>query len=108
MKIVTMCRGGHVRSVGLKFILRYSYGHDVIACGWEGNAAETREMLFKWADYIVVLMKGFEDYVPVEFRPKTFCYDVGEDVFGNPFHPQLQAALKGMIQKHGLFSTKVT
>lgn len=94
MKIVTMCFGGNVRSVGLKSLLHTKYGHDAVACGHSFNTLETRKMLFAWADYIVVMMKGFEEYVPSEFRHKTFLYDVGEDRYGNPFHPELQAQWK--------------
>lgn len=112
MKIVAMCQGGHVRSVGLKFLLRYTFGHDVIACGWEGNTEETRRMLFNWADAIVILQGVFISHVPPEFHNnpdgsrKLFCYDVGEDRFGTPFHPELQHMLLSMVQQHGLFLPK--
>lgn len=109
MKVVTMCQGGHVRSVALKYLLRYQNTppHDVIACGWEGNSPETRAMLFAWADVIVIMQLQF---VPEQFhtRPdgsrKLFCYDVGEDRFGTAFHPELQAMLKEMVTRHGIFA----
>ncbi len=112
MKVVTMCQGGHVRSVGLKYILRYKLGHDVIACGWEGNTEDTRRMLFAWADAIVIMQAAFISHVPQEFhdhadgRRRLFCYDVGEDRFGNPFHPDLQSMLQDMVDGHGLFLSK--
>ena len=105
-----MCQGGHVRSVGLKYLLRYGgYNCDVLACGWEGNTEATRRMLYGWADTIIVMQKQFADHVPAEFHTnadgsrKLFCYDVGEDRFGNPFHPELQATLKALVEGHGLF-----
>lgn len=110
MKVVTLCQGGNVRSVGLKYILSYKYRHDVIPCGWESNTAETRKMLFEWADKIVIMQPQMKQYVPEEFykdkngEQKIFCYDVGEDVFGYAFHPKLQAALNQLIEKHGLFN----
>ena len=112
MKILTVCRGGHVRSVGLKYLLHYGVEerHDVIACGYESNTQETREMLYSWADYIVVMQPHFAEYVPEKFHNsedgarKLFCYDVGEDRFLNPFHPELQGSLKQMITKHKLFT----
>jgi len=112
MKILTLCRGGHVRSVALKYLLHYNCEerHDVIACGWESNSQETREMLYGWADYIVVMTKDFAQYVPEKFHNKPsggrklFCYDVGEDRFMNPFHPEIQTMLKSMIKNHGLFA----
>jgi predicted protein tyrosine phosphatase len=66
-------------------------------------------MLFDWADYIVIMEPSFEKYIPEESknRPdgsrKLFCYDVGPDKYGNPFHPELQAKLLRMIKSHGLF-----
>ncbi len=112
MKVVTMCQGGHVRSVGLKYKLTYEYGHEVLACGWESNTPETRAMLFNWADVIVIMQSKFEQYIPAEFHNKPdgtrklYCYDVGEDNYHNPFHPSLQANLKHMIEAHGLFTKK--
>ncbi len=102
-----MCQGGQVRSVGLKFLLRYKYGHDVIACGYEANTPETLAMLFEWAEQIIILQPGFIEYVHKEYKWKTICYDVGPDNYGNPFHPGLQAILDGLITQHGFFNRKV-
>lgn len=108
MKVVTVCQGAHVRSVALKYLLTYKYSHEVLACGWESNTPETRNMLFEWADIIVIMQKKFEKYIPEKYRDdgdrrKLYCYDVGEDRYGNPFHPELQQMLIQMIEKHGLF-----
>jgi len=108
MKIVTTCQGGHVRSVALKYLLTYKYGHEVLACGWESNKEDTRNMLYEWADVIVIMQAEMEKYVDPKHhndgeRRKLYCYDVGEDVYGNPFHPTLQQSLDHMIQSHGLF-----
>jgi len=108
-RIVTMCQGGHVRSVALKYLLKYEHGHDVIACGWESNPLSTREMLFEWADFIVIMQPEFVRYVPKEYHNhgdgtrKLFCYDVGNDRFHNPFHSELQKMLRSMIVRHKLF-----
>ena len=111
-KVLTCCRGGQVRSVALKYLLSYwsESPCDVLACGVESNTEETRKMLYEWADYIVVMTPDFAQWVPKEFHEKNgkrklFCYDVGEDRFMNPFHPELQAMLKQMILNHGLFKT---
>jgi len=110
LKIVTVCHGGLVRSAGLKFLLRYKYGHDVVPCGTDSNSVELREMLFTWADYIVILEKSMEEYIPEKYKTnnsgasKLFVYDVGPDRFGYAFHPELQKMLDGMIQQHGLFN----
>jgi predicted protein tyrosine phosphatase len=103
MKILTVCQGGHVRSVGLKYLLRYKYGHDVLACGWEANSQETRDMLCEWADKVILLDKDFEKYINPKFKSKLFCYHVGNDIFGNPFHPVLLNILGCMIKAHKYF-----
>lgn len=67
-------------------------------------------MLYKWADYIIIMQSKFEKYVPDKYKfnesgeRKLFAYDVGEDRFGYAFHPELQKMLDGMIQNHGLFA----
>ena len=109
-----MCQGGHVRSVALKYILKYTYGHDVLACGWESNTLETREMLYNWADAIIIMQREFIRYVPEQHHNKPdgtrklFAYDVGPDNYGNPFHPGLQEQLRQMIRRHGLFNSPVS
>lgn len=109
-KVLCMCQGGNVRSVALKYLLHYGgMKLDALACGWESNTDNTRDMLFAWADYIIVMQPQFASRVPAAFHyqpggpRKLFCYDVGQDRFGNPFHPELQQMLKGMISGHKLF-----
>jgi protein-tyrosine-phosphatase len=104
MKILTMCQGGHVRSVAAKYLLKYKYGHDVIACGWESNSEATRDMLCAWADYIVIMQTEFKQFIPSQYHSKLFAYDVGPDHYGNPFHPALQRSIDSMIKRHGLFA----
>lgn len=113
LKIVTVCHGGNVRSVGLKFLLRYKYGHDAVALGTDGNSQEIKDILFGWADYIVLLEPSMEDVVEEEFKTKgdgsrkLFCYNVGPDRFGYAFHPELISILDTKIKEHGLFNTEI-
>ena len=110
LRILTVCQGGQVRSVALKYLLTYKHGHECLACGWQSNSAETRAALYAWADYIVVLQSEFAAHIPAEFHTradgsrKLFAYDVGEDRYGNPFHKELQSGLESMIAAHGLFA----
>lgn len=103
-KILTMCAGGNVRSVGLKFILRYKYGHESLACGQDANSSETIKMLSAWADYIIVLEPDYLKFVPSEFSSKTLCYNVGPDRFWYAFNPELLSILDEMIIKDGKFN----
>lgn len=103
-KILTMCSGGNVRSVGLKYLLKYKYGHEALACGQDANSAETIDMLCKWADYIIVMTDEYKKFVPETYKSKLLCYDVGPDRFGYAFHPELMGIADKLIQEHGLFS----
>ena len=89
MKAVCLCQGGNTRSVACGFVLKYSYGIDAIACGWEKNSPQTLEMLFNWADHIFIMQKEFEHFVPVDYHPKLHVIDVGPDVWFNSLHPDL-------------------
>ena len=109
-KVLTVCAGGHVRSVGLKYLLTYKYGHEALACGQDANSTETISMLAEWADYIIVMQPCYAPFVPEKYHKKEsgerklFCYDVGEDRYGYAFHPELQKQLVGIIEQHGLFN----
>lgn len=81
MKILTMCQGGNSRSVGMAFLLKYKYNIDAIACSWEKNSPETLDMLFKWADSILIMEASFEKFIPSEYKNKIIVTDVGEDVW---------------------------
>jgi len=103
-RIVTMCQGGEVRSVALKRLLGRGLGRDVIACGWEVNTLATREMLFAWADTIIILQSNMEEHVPEKYHNnpdgtrRLFCYDVGPDIWSSSHHPDLIARLIKMIE----------
>jgi predicted protein tyrosine phosphatase len=103
-KILTMCAGGNVRSVGLKYLLKYKYGHDALACGQDANPPETREMLCKWADYIIVMTENYFKEIPTEYHNKTLIYEVGPDTYGYAFNPELLTKADSLIVQHGLFN----
>lgn len=107
MKVLTICQGGHVRSVGMKYLLRYKYGHEAISAGWETVSSDTLRMLCDWADVVVIMQPKFERYISPDFKEKLLCYDVGEDNYGNPFHPILLGSLEKMIETHGVFNGSV-
>lgn len=97
MKILTICRAGIVRSGGLSRLLKERFGYwDTLQAGVETNSQETLDMLYKWADRILVTC---EDYmplegainkrVPIEYAYKTKLFPIGQDVFGNAYSPEL-------------------
>jgi len=94
-----MCQGGNCRSVGLAFVLKYSYGHDAIACGWERNDFDTIEMLSEWADRIFIVQSEFLAHVPIGFIDKVTVYELGPDVWFNSLHQDLLNKCNELIMK---------
>lgn len=111
MKIVTMCRGGNVRSVAAKMILYRYFGHEVIAIGADNTNNETKKFLFDWADKIVVMSPNFLSFLKIEeectleecvgtgciatwdYSHKSILLDIGNDVWGDPFNERLQTKI---------------
>lgn len=102
MKILTVCFGGNVRSVGMARFLKTQRGHDAIAMGWAYNSTETKAMLFAWADLIIVMTERMLVQVPPPLHDKTRVCDVGDDRYHNHMHPDLQAQCKAWVEKEGL------
>ena len=88
-RILTVCEGGNVRSVGLAYALK-SHGVDAIAASWRFNTKHTLNMLYRWADYIVVLQDEMKQHIPKMYQKKLRVMDVGPDRYGSAFHPELQ------------------
>jgi len=89
-KILTVCRQGLSRSVGLADILKLHFEPvDVISAGYFANTKETLEMIIGWADIIVVM----EPHMVRKLTEKThdnifnnkhvLVCDVGPDVYGH-------------------------
>jgi len=83
-RILCVCQGGNCRSVHLAYVLKYSYGVDALACGYEGNTHSTLEMLCGWSDYIIVVQPQMMSYIPERFQEKVRVFDVGPDRFFQP------------------------
>ena len=97
MKMVCMCQGGNSRSVACAYLLKYEYGHDALSLSWEKNEQATKNMLFDWADIIIVMQERFLYYVPSQYFDKTAVVDVGEDVWCNGLHPALLEKCRGIL-----------
>ena len=88
MRILTICRMGTVRSVAMAHVLKVK-GFDAIPAGVAANSPETLDMLSKWAELILVMYKPLTRGLNIKFSRKIRITDVGEDVWGNPLHPDL-------------------
>lgn len=105
LKVMTMCRGGNVRSATLAYVLKYKYHVDAVACGHEGNSKETRKMLCEWADYILVAELYMREFIDKEYQYKTHVYEIGADTWGMALHPDLIAKCDRLLQlDHNLVS----
>jgi hypothetical protein len=107
MKFLTICQGGNVRSVGMGFMLKYSFGQDAIAASWDRNSEATLRMLGSWADRILLMENWLASPIPQlawldepEFRGKVEVANVGPDRFGYAFHPELQNICGEWCQKN--------
>lgn len=100
MKILAVCQGGNVRSVTLAYILKYERGLDALACGWEPNTEETKDMLYNWADRIVVMQTEFKDKIPEQYRDKVVTCDVGPDRWGRSLDSDLGNVIRERLDEN--------
>lgn len=99
MKVVCVCFRGQVRSVAARNILVERYGFKkVLACGWHTNDDETLQMLYQWADAILVVGRGLD--WNLETPPeKTVMLNVGRDEWHRYDHRDLRRLLIPMIEE---------
>jgi hypothetical protein len=104
MRVVCVCHGGNVRSVGLARILKHGdFGnHDAVAIGCTTAGRTVKELLFSWADRIVCMQPVMRETIPERYLPKVRICDVGEDVYGYPTHPDLMKKCNEWLQVDGL------
>ena len=89
MKILCLCERGNSRSVALAWILKDHMGHNAIASGMRTMDDETKELLYNWADRIILVDKIFESEIPGQYKPKLKIWDVGPDRFFRGFEQSL-------------------
>ncbi len=99
-RVLCCCSGGQVRSVGCRYLLCDAWGmQKVLACGLDKNDAETLEMLFRWADVILVVgEQRLADKIPAEHRAKMYHLDIGLDTYRNCFSRELHDKLAPKLQ----------
>lgn len=92
--IVTVCRQGLVRSVGLADVLKLHFEPvDVIPVGIASNTGSL-PILFAWADHIIVMEEKYKERIPEEFKNKVKVCEVGPDTYG---HGPRRAILIDMV-----------
>lgn len=99
MKFLCICDGGNVRSYAMAFVLHDLRGQEAIPIGRLRVSPETMAYFCLWAERIVIMQPHMEESVPLEFRHKIDCVDVGPDRFGLWVHPDLDALVKAGAEK---------
>lgn len=96
VKILTVCRAGLIRSSALANVLKLHFSPvDVLPCGigtydtGRFNTEETLEMLFTWADKIIVMEEHYQWKIPEQWRKKVMVCEVGPDTYKSNTNPQL-------------------
>jgi predicted protein tyrosine phosphatase len=90
LKVLTVCSGGLVRSVGLADVLKIHFNCDVIPVGIDLNTPETVKMLLNWADIVVCMHEPFVKRIEHLgcMVPVLLC-EVGPDNYHSAQHPSL-------------------
>lgn len=95
MNYLCVCQYGHSRSVACARGL-HGRGVVAVACGWM-TAGSALPVLCEWADKIIVLCGHAPSRIPTKFHAKLVTFPVGSDKWSNPYHPELQQVIEGMI-----------
>ena len=92
MKILTLCELGLNRSVTAKWMLQFR-DHQVLAAGTQNLSKATLQMLYDWADRVILLDKSLEAKADVP-REKLTVWDVGSDTYPHHFNAELLGKLR--------------
>lgn len=106
MKILCVCEGGNSRSATLAFLFKDGLYQDALAMGLRTSSEETRQMLYKWAEVIILVAGEFKNEIPEEFKSKLKVWDVGHDVYWVGASRRLVNKYKEYMQKDGFDGLK--
>jgi len=81
MKVLCLCQKGNSRSVVLTWLMKKKFHHEALAAGMVNTSRETRNMLYQWADRIILVVPRYQHWIPEEFRSKLRVIDAGGDPF---------------------------
>ena len=88
-KILTVCSRGNSRSVALAYLLKDGLDFDAIAIGVDSASNDTKDMLYRWADLIIVVHDELAPSIPQEFHDKMRIWNVGPDRYFRGFEQDL-------------------
>lgn len=79
MKVLCLCQKGNSRSVVLAWLLRKMFKHETLAAGMVTTSRATRDLLYQWADRIILVVPKYQHWVPQEYMDKLRVIDAGGD-----------------------------
>lgn len=97
LHILCTCEHGNNRSVHFAHILKYVIGFETMTVGLAYHSEETLDMMFKWADVIIVVEDKMLAMVPEKYRDKIKFYNIGEDKYPRPFNKELYQKAKEIM-----------
>lgn len=101
-KFLCVCQKGCNRSVFLTYRFK-RHGHSAIPCGWLTESPETLDMLYSWADHIVLVQEEYRSKVPSQYQSKVLVVEIGHDDWGPRWHDELRRrAYAGLAKLEGV------
>ncbi len=99
MNFLCICQCGHSRSVACTRIL-HGKGYAAVAIG-HMTSGDAIIPLANWADKILVMQSYFAAYVPDSQKHKIVDFDIGPDVWSNPYNQELLKILLDKVEENG-------
>jgi predicted protein tyrosine phosphatase len=99
-KILCVCQRGNCRSAGMAFILKDYFNLDALACGIEAVQESTWQMLYSWADIVILMHDELLEQIPQDTREKIILCNVGEDVYWRGIDKMLFSKCNDFIIEH--------
>lgn len=97
MKVLCVCAYGHSRSVCLARLF-HGMGYSAISVGY-GTSGSGLALLADWADYIMVVDSNASNHLPILSRPKWRDFNVGPDVWQNPYSQELRDKFIALVKE---------
>lgn len=94
-----------MRSVALAYLLKKEYNIDALAMGMHTSNKETRDMLFRWCDWIILTSRRYLDLIPEEFRSKLKVWHVGIDRWFQGYDTELMDMFREFFRKDTTFTS---
>lgn len=91
MRILCLCQKGNSRSVALAWYFKQVHQprHEALAAGMVTTSRATRQLLYDWADLIILTPSRYRHWIPSQYDYKVRVWDVGTDRFFRGFSEEL-------------------